>query len=582
MASDSSKRPPLLDRLFAHIDALLPSDRFLLLVLLTVALGSMTIGALSYSQAQTVTVPTRGGSLHEGIVGTPRFVNPVLAMTRADSDMTALIYSGLMRLAPDGSLKPDLAESITISDDGLVYNVVLRSDVTFHDGTPIDSADVAYTIGAIQNQALKSPLRGNWSGVTVEVIGDRELNFILEDPYAPFLQNLTVGILPRHIWEPVKDENFTLSQHNTIPVGSGPYQIDSVMRDRAGLIDGYTLTPHSTDGRTEPQIKQIDITFFANEIEVRNALESGAITSTTDLSRDSIDTLRAQGGYTVVTETLPRTTAIFFNQNDSPALRDAAVRAALAASIDRDALIDAGLAGYGTPAATPVPQEFAPAAFDEMGAQGSTSTQATVQTILTDGGWVMREGEWQKEIDGDAVPLTFSLATANDAPFTDIARELRDTWTELGITVTVDLYEQSDLIQQVVRPRDFDALLFGTEVGRALDLYPFWHSSQREDPGLNITRYANITTDAALETLRSSRDATERTEALETVVTTLAEEEPAIFLYNPVFTYVLTDTVRPTAMNGIARTSERFSNIRNWHVRADEVWPFFADTQFNQ
>jgi peptide/nickel transport system substrate-binding protein len=159
--------------------------------------------------------PVAGGSITEGIVGIPRFVNPVLAVTRADQDMSALLYSGLMKINEEGVLVPDMAESVTVSDDGRTYNVLVRRDTRFHDDTPLTARDVAFTIGLIQNPDLKSPLRGNWAGVTVEEISEYELNIVLDEPYTPFIENFTVGIIPRHIWSSLPIEQVPFSQRNT-------------------------------------------------------------------------------------------------------------------------------------------------------------------------------------------------------------------------------------------------------------------------------------------------------------------------------------------------------------------------------
>ncbi|MEX0931112.1 MAG: ABC transporter substrate-binding protein, partial [Candidatus Paceibacterota bacterium] len=252
------KRRPLFDLLFSYLDERLPSDRMIIYALLIIFVSASSTGLLSLNKAHSTVVPSAGGVLVEGIIGSPRFVNPVLAITRTDSDLVALTYSGLLKLDENGTLVPDLAESMTVSDDGLVYNIVLRDDVQFHNGTPIRSDDVAYTIKLIQDSELKSPLRGNWSGVTVEVINERELNFILENAYSPFRENLTVGIMPKNIWDSLSNEELPFSQHNTEPIGSGPYTLTDVTRDDAGLINGYELRAFS-DGRQAPKITTVMI-----------------------------------------------------------------------------------------------------------------------------------------------------------------------------------------------------------------------------------------------------------------------------------------------------------------------------------
>ena len=91
------------------------------------------------NEQYTIVVPAKGGSYTEGVIGTPRFINPILAISDADRDMTSLVYSGLMRTLPSGELIPDLASSYTLSEDGLTYIFTIRDDAVFHDGTPISA-----------------------------------------------------------------------------------------------------------------------------------------------------------------------------------------------------------------------------------------------------------------------------------------------------------------------------------------------------------------------------------------------------------------------------------------------------------
>ncbi|MEX0917740.1 MAG: peptide ABC transporter substrate-binding protein [Candidatus Paceibacterota bacterium] len=569
---------PLFDLVFSYLDALRPSDRLILFVLAVIFLASTAYALINLSLAYTTDVPSSGGTLVEGIVGTPRFVNPVLALTRTDNDLTVLIYSGLMKLDADGALTPDLAESVTVSEDGLVYNVVLRSDIQFHDGSPIRADDVAFTIELIQNPDLKSPLRGNWNGVRVEVLGDRELNFVLADAYTPFLENLTVGIMPQHIWESLTIEELAFSQHNTEPIGSGPYKHTDTSRSKTGLINGYTLTAHE-DGRGRANIPTVIVQFFQNEEELEAAYVQGELTSTASLPNDTVARFTTQQeNSTVIEAPLPRVFSVFFNQNRSIALRDASARKALSAAVDRAALVSDVLDGYGIPTTSPIPSGFLP---EEQAtgtlAVGSDTSLDEARAILSAGGWTQNEsGQWGKEIDDSEVILRVTLATANASVFEETAFYLEHVWSELGVEVSVELYEQSDLVQAVIRPRNYEALLFGTEIGRSLDLYPFWHSSQREDPGLNVALYANITTDALLRTARTTQDEAERLSSLRDFEAEVHTEAPAIFLYSPTFTYLIRTDVHPTDMVRISRPSERFSNIRDWYMNEESVWQMFV------
>ena len=153
----------LLDKLLGLIERQRPSDRFILRLMFFTVIASGIYFILSLNNNYSIATPAEGGALVEGIVGTPRFINPALALTRADQDTTALVYSGLLKIDQNGNLANDLAESVNVSEDGLTYNIQVKKNRTFHDETPLTAKDVAFTIELIKNPELRSPIRGNCS-----------------------------------------------------------------------------------------------------------------------------------------------------------------------------------------------------------------------------------------------------------------------------------------------------------------------------------------------------------------------------------------------------------------------------------
>jgi peptide/nickel transport system substrate-binding protein len=526
----------------------------------------------------TVRIATEGGTFTEGIVGVPRFVNPVLAVTRADKDLSELIYDGLLRLGADGSLENNIADSVTVSDDGLTYNVVLKSDVTFHDGHPLTARDVAFTVEHIQDPALNSPLRGNFDGVKVEVVGDYELNFILPEAYSFFPENLTFGILPEHIWKEAGSEEFPFSPYNNEPIGSGPYKVEKITRSVSGIPEVYVLRANEQYLHGAPKIDTFELHFFSTESGLVDAFKKGVIESVVGVTPDTIAALNMNPEtHHLERIPLPRTFAVFLNPNKAAALRDPAARKALSAAIDRTKLIDTVLGGYGNPLWGPVPPGF--------GVDVSASTTTTVpseedvRTILRDGGWKLNEdsGIWEKEIGGVVTPLSFTIATANQSGFAATAEFLKDAWEHIGASVQIDQFEQADLTQGVIRPRDYEALLFGTHLGRSLDYYSFWHSSQRNDPGLNVALFANITTDSLLTEMRKNTDPETRADQIEEFAEELSEENPAIFLYAPELLYVFPNDVAGASFKGVSDPEERYARVNEWFTETESVWPFFTD-----
>ena len=217
------------------------------------------------NQSLLVAAPAPGGTLSEGIVGSPRFINPVLAMTDADRDVVSLVYSGLLRATPGGQYIPDLAKSFDVSPDGTTYTFILRSNATFHDGKLVTANDIVFTILKTQDPTLKSPLRANWDGVTVEEIDPTTVRFTLKSPYAPFIKNLTLGILPKHLWQDVSSEEFPFSELNTSSVGSGPFKISSISRSSAGIPTLYDLEPFEHYALGKPYLNHILLHFYQSE-----------------------------------------------------------------------------------------------------------------------------------------------------------------------------------------------------------------------------------------------------------------------------------------------------------------------------
>lgn len=571
----SRVKTPLFERLLSTIERKPASDRLALRFLFFAVIASGLYLALSLNASYISETPTAGGTLIEGVVGTPRFVNPILAITRADQDLTALVYSGLMQLSPEGTLVPDVAESVTLSEDGTTYTIKVREDVRFHDGTPLTARDVTFTLGLIQNADLKSPLRGNWNDVTVEEVSEYELVVTLPEPYAPFSENFTFGILPRHIWSDLPIEQLPFSQRNSEPIGSGPFKIEEVNRNKAGLINAYTLRRFE-DAAQPPKLETVIVRFYQNEADVERALLAGEITSTASFANERLAAID-EDAFEIIATPLPRSFGIFFNQNRSTVLRDAGAREALDVAIDRTSIISEVLAGYGIPTTGPVPAGFL--GVESEPASSSPDAAASLDAarqILTDHGWERGEdGTWQKEINEVPYILAVTLRTANAPLFEATATRVAERWRELGALVNVEQYEQADLLQAVIRPRDFEALLFGTDLSRAVDLYPFWHSSQKDDPGLNIAQYTNLDVDDLLEEVRSTQTAAAAEETVREVASIIAAERPAIFLYTPVLTYVMSAQITTTPMVAVSRPHERFMNIESWHADTGALWPIF-------
>ena len=568
---------PLFDTMQNTADSLGRGSRALF-IFFAVLLCISSVGLLyMLKQSLVVEVPSHGGTLREGVIGSPRFINPILAISDADRDLTSLAYSGLLRATPGGDYVPDLAAGYTVSDDGKTYTFTLRDNITFHNGTPVTSGDIAYTVQKAQDPGLKSPLRANWDGVGVETPDGKTVRFTLRAAYSPFIENLTLGILPKAFWSSISDEEFPFSELNAEPVGSGPYAIASVSRTSSGIPSTYSLRSFGGYALGEPYLDSIVIHFYQSEGTLVAALGSGEVESASGLSPGNLGILPPEN---IRTSPLNRVFGVFFNQNQSAVLRDKAVRAALNSSINRPELVEQVLGGYGTPLLEPVPPGFS----EGTPTPGTSTTEdlvAGARLSLISNGWKPREDGILQKTTGTGksaatLTLQFDLATANVPELRAAAEYLRTTWGKVGAQVNVKIFEQGDLSQNIIRPRKYDALLFGEVIGRELDLFAFWHSSQRNDPGLNIAGYANSAADKALEHLRATSDKDKQSQLLDVFLGELKKDIPAVFLYAPDFVYSIPKDIAGVDLGFIETPDDRFLSLPNWHRETDEVWPLFT------
>jgi peptide/nickel transport system substrate-binding protein len=562
------------DKILSIIKRFSATEKVVFAALILVALITALTMANKVNKYFMVLKPTNGGSLAEGVVGLPRSINPVLAFTDVDKDLSTLIYSGLMKYE-DGEIIGDLAKNYTVSNDGLTYDFILRDDIRFHDGVPLTTDDIEFTIQKIQDAALKSPRKADWRDVTIKKVSDKEIQFILKQPYYPFLANTTVGILPKHIWKNVDADQFIFSQYNIEPIGSGPYKLDAVNRDGGGIPQSYSLIPFNRFYNKKPYISNLQVYFFSNERLAVESYNSGNIESLAGISPQEISKIATSSlDVKIATAPLPRLFGIFLNQNSAPVLANKEVRQALNLAVDKQKIVNEVLLGYGIPIDSPLP----------IGVLHATSTQTVIvsdkekaKALLAKAGWVInKDGVLEKKDKTSTQTLEFSISTADSPELKQAAELAKADWESIGARVDVKVFEYGDLSQNIIKTRKYDALLFGEFIGKDLDLYAFWHSSQRNSPGLNISMYTNSKVDKLLEDARTTSDDADREAKYVAFQKILQDEVPAVFLYSPEYIYVVPARIQGMHFEEITNSSDRWHDINQWYTETDKVWKVFA------
>ncbi len=518
-----------------------------------------------------IEVPSFGGSFTEGLIGSPRFINPILAISDTDKDLSSLIYSGLLKVSDKGGLEPDLASSYEVKEGGAVYDFVIKDNAYFHDGRAVTSDDVIFTIKKVLDPIIKSPKNANWKGVLAEKINEKEIRFTLNKPYTPFLYVLTLGILPKHIWENASSEEFPFSQFNIDPIGSGPYKVEKISRNSGGIPTTIILTAWKKYALGRPKIKTITFKFFQNETGLAKAYEEKTVESTPGLSPLAIKKMSPDKN--LINEvSLPRVFGVFLNQNTAPVFLNKEIREVLNMAAPKQRIVDEVLYGFGRVLDGPTPANI------EKDSQKSGEDIEAAKASLSKAGWKEnKDGILEKKTKTGTVIFSFSISTSDAPELKKTAEILQESWRKIGADVSIKVFEAGDLSQNIIRLRKYDALLFGEVVAEESDLYPFWHSSERNDPGLNVSLYANITVDKMLEEIQKETDNQIKMLKKELVVLEIKKDMPVIFLFSPSLLYLKAPQVKNIALKDVSFLNERFLFVSKWFIETDKVWKFFKN-----
>ncbi|MBM3153613.1 MAG: peptide ABC transporter substrate-binding protein, partial [Chloroflexi bacterium] len=249
----------------------------ILVVVLTLTLVAVLLFSQQPVLAPVSNQPTSGGIYTEAVIGSFGRLNPVFDLhNQADRDVDRLVYSGLIRFDAAGLPQPDLAESWGMSQDGMIYNFSIRPEARWHDGQPVTSDDILFTLSLLRSQfsAYSDDVRALWDQVEITRLDERTLKFTLPEPYAPFLDYLTFGILPQHLLGTVQADQLMNADFNLHPVGSGPYRFDQLLVEDDRII-GVALSVFEDYYGAKPFIEQIVIRYFDSAQAALAAYQEG-------------------------------------------------------------------------------------------------------------------------------------------------------------------------------------------------------------------------------------------------------------------------------------------------------------------
>lgn len=418
-------------------------------------------------------------TLSVGMVGQPSSFLPHDARTDSEKIVSQMVFRSLFKYQ-DGELITDLLSDWSVSDDLTTYNLQLKKDAKWQDGTQISTNDIIYTLSLYENLINE---------MDIEKISPQEVQIRLSTPTSMLPSIMTFGIEPSHL----------PNQSSLQPTGSTSYRILFIQRERDSI---QKVILQSFAGNK--QYNRIKVNFYKNENDQQTAYKLGEIN--TFLSNSDIE---IPGTNKVNLTYLGRYFVLLFNTKKT-ALEPVEHRKALESALNIEGHLKQHYYENTLLAKGPLSETFAGKATLFEPAYNPKASLTTSQSAA------MEE---------------LSILLPNNNEGRQIESLLRESWEKnLGIKLEIEFLNLEEIAARG-RKGEFDVLFIGHETSPDPDRYAFWHSTQLDK--LNFAGFEDLRADKALEEGRKTFNETERIKHYSIFQDVLSTKVPAIFLYHP-------------------------------------------------
>lgn len=518
-----------------------------------------SIGQKSYIR-MTEEIPQEGGTYIEGILGQPKIINPLFSPSNpVDRIISSLIYSGLTKIDKNGNIAPDLAETWSMSEDQKKYTFKLRKNLKWHNGEPLLSNDIRYTIFVIQDPDYIGPLKNQWKNIQVETPDELTVTFQLENPSSIFLHNTTLGIIPEHIWAEHEISDLPFLEKNLSPVGSNSYKFSEIKTDKEGLIKNILLEKNNDYYSEKPKINNLLFKFYKNNENIFKALKEKEILATSDIPPENYNVVRDMERIKTFSYTLPNYKALFINSAKNPYLENISFKTALELSINKEKIVNEKLNGFAVITDGIYPKN------NELIKNIEKSKEILKNLKLKDNN---NDGY----LDKNGQNITVKLSVLQDRESLTVAESIKEDFKQIGINLDIEQKNQMEIERDVIKPRNYEILFFGQNIGLDEDLYAFWHSSQTKDPGLNLTNISSKRIDILLENNKNLIDRNKKSEVNTKIEEAIKQEKAAIFLYSNIFKFTLDKKIKNVKKHYLAFPEHKYIGIENWYIKHKRVF----------
>jgi peptide/nickel transport system substrate-binding protein len=509
------------------------------------------------------TGPVPGGQVVEAITGSPGPLNPLFEQEENARDIDTLIYQGLTTLDKNQKVVGLLAAGWTIGDNGLSYTFNLRSSVRWADGKPFTADDVMFTYGILQSPDYQEPTQQNWKQLKVEELGKLQVKFTLKSQWAGFALAMRHGIIPKHLFQDVRVADMAASQYSGArAIGTGPFKVGSITSDRHQVT--LDRNPYA---RPKPYLDNFVFRSYPLLDDAVDAVSRGEADMAGELALQAASALARRPDLVLVQIRTFIVATVLFNLTPDLAVyfNPPSVRQALNQAIDRKKIVRDVLEGRADPAPGPIPPSDW--AFSKPAAEKLSYDQVQAQKGLQAAGWTMNLQTGILSRAGREFSVT--LVTTDAYPFRQVAEEVSAQLRLIGVQVKLaPSVPASVLVSKYLIGRQYQMALTVLDGGADPDQSTFWHSGQSPDT-INfavdrLPRQALI--DKDLEDGVANTDVTTRRSKYEDFQQLMSDAAPAIFLFEPHYTYVVSKRVRGLHTNPVIDPGDRFEYVSDWYV----------------
>jgi peptide/nickel transport system substrate-binding protein len=468
--------------------------------------------------------PAYGDAAVSGSIGEASNLIPILATDASSHEVADHVYNGLLKYDKNLELTGSLAESWTVSPDGLTITFRLRRGVRWHDGAPFTSRDVLYTYRVVVDPKTPTAYAGDYRQVQRAEAPDLfTFRVTYATPFAPALSSWTLSILPAHLLE---GKDITKSPLSRNPVGTGPYRFKEWKQGQQIVLEANA---DYFEGR--PYLDRRIVRVIPDSSTMFMELKAGGVDL---MGLTPVQYARQTDGRDFTDRfnrfRYPSKSYTYLGYNlENPLFTDRRVRQAITHALDKAEIVHGVLLGMGRPAHGP----FLPGTWAyNPGIRELSYDPAKALALLREAGWERSPGDGILTKGGR--PFSFTILTnQGNAERLKTAQIIQRRLREIGIDVKIRVVEWASFITQFIDKRRFETVLLGWALSPEPDPYDIWHSSKTGPKELNFVGYRNPEVDRLLDEGRRTYDVKHRQKAYWRIQELLLEDQPYTFLYVP-------------------------------------------------